>query len=421
MPSGGVPGEHRACVGPGGTIVVACRGRWAGKELGIQKGPPLMSPASSLAPSHRLRRPLVALAAASLLALLLAVAPQPAVNAREVAVAVDQKRVELTFNKPGSHAQIDKAVRLIKAVPAGSRIRMSIYNLTVNSVYKAINAARARGVDVRVVANGENHSSTLLRRLAERMGSHFTWCWNACISSHSEGIMHAKYMLFSRTRDNSGAMRRHVVWVSSANFSGSGYDLSNNSVTTYGDEVLYEGYLTDVWRPMRSSTRWSDYYDSASGRGYFGSAASNTTVYVSPEGQYDLVYTRLGYINPGTDCTIRVMHNMVNDSRSAVVNRLVDLKKDGCRVLVAAKTIDPENRERFRDAGIPFKTRLKIHDKAIIVRARYDHSSSPRTVILTGSHNLSYSALRYNDELLVKLTDSTALYKAFVSHFYAMY
>jgi len=338
-----------------------------------------------------------------------------------VAVRVDEKRIELTFNTPGSTAQIAKAVRLINGAPAGSLIRMSLYNLTVDDVYTALIRAKRRGVDLRVVGNGENSDAELMQRLSGRLGSHFKWCWNACISSHDEGIMHAKYMLFSRTRDNTGTLRSKVVWVSSANFSPSGYEKSNNSVTTYSDGTLYDGYVSDVWKPMWSSTRWSDYYDSESGRGYFGSPASNTTVYVSPEAQYDLIYTRLGYIDPGSDCVIRVMHNMINDSRSAVVERLVDFKERGCTVRVAAYSIDSGNRDRFHAAGIPYKTGLKIHDKAIIIKARYDGSSTPRTIILTGSHNLSYSALRYNDELLVKITDSKDLYRAFVDHFQDLY
>lgn len=355
------------------------------------------------------------------LTVLLALMPTSSVVASDVAVRVDQKRVELTFNKPGSDAQITKAIRLINGAPDGSVIRMSLYNLTRDDVYSALVNAKRRGVDLRVVANGENDDAELLQRLATRLGSHFKWCRNACISSHSEGIMHAKYMLFSRTRDNTGTLRGHVVWVSSANFSGSGYLMSNNSVTTYSDATLYDGYVSDVWKPMWSSTRWSDYYDSASGRGYFGSTASNTTVYVSPEAQYDLVYTRLGYVDPGSDCVIRVMHNMINDTRSAVVERLVDFKERGCTIRVAAKTIDADNRERFRNAGIPYKTGLQIHDKAIIIKARYDGSSTARTIILTGSHNLSYAALRYNDELLVKITDSVGLYRAFVDHFQDLY
>lgn len=364
-----------------------------------------------------LRRPSLVAVLMTLLASLFVLAPQPAAHAYTVPVRVDQKRVELTFNTPGSTSQLTKAIKLIDGSPRGSVIRMSIYNLRVASVYNAINRARGRGVYVYIVANGENSDAPYLRALKDRMGSRFKWCWNACISNHDSGIMHAKLMMFSKTRDSEGTLRSNVVWISSANFSGSGYDYSNNSLTTYGDSTLYSGYYSDVWSPMWSSTTWSDYYDSESGRGYFGSTASNSQVYISPEAQYDLVYTRLGYVNPGRDCVIRVMHNMINDTRMAVVDRLVDFKRRGCTVRVKSHDIASAVESKFRAAGIPFQEGLKVHDKAIIIKARYDNSSSPRSVVLTGSHNLSKSALRYNDEILLKITDSTPMYDAYVNHY----
>ena len=37
--------------------------------------------------------------------------------------------------------------------------------------------------------------------------------------------------------------------------------------------------------------------------------------------------------------------------------------------------------------------------------------------MLAGSHNLTLSALRHNDELLIKVTDSQPMYDAFYTHF----
>ena len=78
--------------------------------------------------------------------------------------------------------------------------------------------------------------------------------------------MHAKYMLFSETKGAAGAARKNVVWVSSANFSKSGWDKSNNSVTVYDDPDLYKGFVSDVWTPMWTSPGYTDndYYDAAS-------------------------------------------------------------------------------------------------------------------------------------------------------------
>lgn len=346
---------------------------------------------------------------------------------------VGSARVETTFNKKGSTAQISKAVALINGAPSGATIRMGIYNVTHSSIVSAIRRAHNRGVRVYVVMNGSHARDAVPQKIRAIIGSRFKNCaskgTNPCISTAS-GHMHAKYMTLSTTRDSAGTVRKKVVWYSSANFSASGWDLSNNAVTVYGDSALYAGFLSDVWTPMWEQRSYSgnDYYVAGSERGYVDSRYSKHTVYVSPEQTTDLVANRLAYVNPGRDCDVRVMQAQVTGSRSAVLKQLVRLKKGGCGVrLVTGKGttgLTASARSTLNKGGISdayIESQKPIHDKAFIIKARYAGSSTPRYVVLTGSHNVTGPALRSNDEILTKVTDSKGFYDGFRSHFDDVY
>jgi phosphatidylserine/phosphatidylglycerophosphate/cardiolipin synthase-like enzyme len=99
-----------------------------------------------------------------------------------------------------------------------------------------------------------------------------------------------------------------------------------------------------------------------------------------------------------------------------VVNTLIGLKRGGCQIWVAVGNIQPQALAAFKAASIPVRT-APIHDKSILISAKYADSADHRTVVFTGSHNLSLSALRHNDELLIKVTDSQPMYDAFYTHF----
>ena len=343
--------------------------------------------------------------------------------------------VEATFNDPVDHsgrdtAQLDHMIRLINGAPAGSSIYMAVHSITANIVYDAISAAKTRGVHIYVAHNGEDKNSgdSTPTDLANLLGANHHWCdhgsstlayGGGCISTDSSSLMHAKYMLFTQTTDAAGTAKSWVTWFGSPNMTyASGTDLFNNAITVYGDQTLYNAFYNDEWLPMWQEKSYSgnDFYDSSVPRGYFGSTVSNVHVYSSPEQQTDLVANRLSYIDPDSTCRIRVMQNTIHDNRSAVVDQLLSLHSRGCAVWVAVDSIESTSLSRLKSAGISVH-QAPIHDKAFLVYARYAGSASNRYILLTGSHNITYSALHLNDELLVKIDDSQALYNGFYNHF----
>lgn len=315
---------------------------------------------------------------------------------------------------------LNELTRLIRSVPAGGRIEGHIFSISVDSVAKALVDAEARGVTVRLSADGQvaasdDPSTDLLNQLG-----HVVYCGTstnrACVSTAANAISHTKLFVFSTATAPDGQVAQDVVWFGSANQTyASGMRLYNNTVTIYGDHGLYtllRGYLGD----LEGQARTSDYYVPSTGRGHLLADAAD--VYVSPEVQTDLVVHRLDDFPLDSDCRVRVMQASVRDSRLDVVAQLVKMKRGGCKVWVVADTVEPDALAALHAANIPVH-HMPIHDKSFLVRYRGDDGEL-RYRVFTGSHNLSGGSAHRFDEIFVKLAAEAAshpVYDAYFTHF----
>jgi phosphatidylserine/phosphatidylglycerophosphate/cardiolipin synthase-like enzyme len=137
--------------------------------------------------------------------------------------------------------------------------------------------------------------------------------------------------------------------------------------------------------------------------------------------------------------------NMFELNRADVAHKLFDLDAKGCYVELiysamsrTAETIltakagkyhgpvlrcskftypvrDDRGRPILDPNGKPKKQGAFTHDKYILIEGVY-YGQKDKKIILAGSHNLSYSALRENDETLLRI-DSPALYDAYRADF----
>lgn len=346
-------------------------------------------------------------------------------------------KIETTFTHPKGETKdmaiLDELVRLIDDAQPGSSIDLAIHSITVNEVKDAIVRATkpARNVKVRVVHNGEDFDSpdaTPKGLAAALKPSEHKWCGNVdkggkvggCIASRPSSIMHSKLVLFSKTKDKTGAIRSNVSWFGSANMTfATGAKTFNNTVTVYGDKELYErferGYFDRLWK------------ENHAGAPAIASSASHVSVTASPSGP-DLVLARLASVVPTAGCNVRVAQAMIHDGRRRLVERLVELKKGGCDVWVAANPngADKAMIDLLQAGGIPVR-KAHTHDKLVLVQAKIGCGSPQackydkrRKVVFTGSHNWTTSANDLNDELFVRIEDDRT-YDAFVGHFAAEY
>jgi phosphatidylserine/phosphatidylglycerophosphate/cardiolipin synthase-like enzyme len=327
--------------------------------------------------------------------------------------------------EPRDETILNHLVRLIEDTDKGESIDIAIHSITANPVAKAIIAAHEKGVKVRVVHNGEDFESgdDSPKKVAKALVGAHRWCGNVasggkgggCISGHESSLMHSKLVLFSKTKDSTGAVRENVVWFGSANMTwATGAKSYNNTTTVYGDKSLYTRFRTKYFERLWLGDPFprNDFFDQDSGRGYLTSSASGITVFASPEQDSDLVLARLQRIEPDDRCEIDIAQAMIHDSRMEVVNEVVRLKKAGCKVRVTANSLQDKPKAAFEAAKIPVK-RNRTHDKIFLVDAKF--GDKRQKLVFTGSHNWTQSANSVNDELLVKIANP-AVYGSFKKH-----
>jgi hypothetical protein len=323
--------------------------------------------------------------------------------------------------------------RLVDSTQSGDVIRGNIFNATADFVPSALKAAMNRGVLVYVSFDGGVAKDTEGAFTNTTYGFNTfpnkTFCKygssNGCLGTVGTGIAHTKAWTFSRATAPNGTRYANVTWISSANMTyGSGTDMSNNSITTYGDATLYNFMKAHLTNMYNQSPRTSDYYDSASGRGYLGTASQS--IYASPEavGQTDIVLSRINDLTPDAltltapdgstskRCQVRVQMLMFTDSRIEVAKKLAAFGNAGCevRVLIHRGTdgraeIGSSVLSTLKAANnVWIKSHPQLHDKAIMMRGNFGGVLQSRT--FGGSHNLTGAALHENDEIFTKLTES---------------
>ncbi len=210
-------------------------------------------------------------------------------------------------------------------------------------------------------------------------------------------------------------LRSNVVWFGSANMTyATGAQTFNNTITIYGDVDLFNQFNT-YFGQLFNQNHYSgnNFYDADTGRGYF--VTPTARVYASPDQDGDLVYNRLNDIGADATCRVRVAQAMIHDARPALVDLLVRLKKGGCGVWVVGSSIDAGSLSKLKGAGIGVRQH-DVHDKYILVDAKFAGSADNRSIIFTGSHNWTYSANYRNDELFVRV-ESEGLYTPYYNHF----
>lgn len=333
------------------------------------------------------------------------------------------------FTNPKTHAGhdptiLDEITRLINATPDDGTIRAAIHSLTVNTVADALLAAHARGVEIQIAEDGSDQfdADATPQAVHAALGEDHIFCGDGqegknygCITTDASGIMHTKLYTFSRTEDPDGTVRDNVVWFGSANMTNAtGANTFNNTVTIYGDLALFD-HFNNYFDQLFSQSHYAgnNFYDAELGRGYF--ATDSARVYASPDQDGDLVRNRLNDIEPGDDCEIQVAEAMVHDSRPEIVDLLVALVQGGCQLQVIAGDIDAGSLAKFKTAGVAVRTN-DLHDKLVIVAARFAGSPEVRHLVFTGSHNWTYSANYRNDEIFVRI-ESQPFHAAYVAHF----
>jgi hypothetical protein len=308
---------------------------------------------------------------------------------------------------------------LLAHTPSGAEVRVALYQWNRVNVADAFVAASKRGVDVRIVLDDDNKTTdgkdynaavkTLLGGLPQGAVTLCTRGEGACIGDR---INHNKFLLFSALDDGS----KTVVVQSSANFTKAMLREHNNAVIVRDDAKLYAGYVS-YFGDLRGQQRNPSYYRTLSG--------SRARTYVYPRADGDTVVSVLDNVRcKKGESSIRVTMAFFTEARGEIADRLIQKQADGCDVRVAmreanAGPVDASIIARLRKGGIevgtyPAASGNQIHSKYMLIDSPYETSAGvvKKQLVFTGSHNYTGTALRENDETMMRVDDG-GVFQAF--------
>lgn len=368
-----------------------------------------------------------------------------AANAAAAAEPLAASGMEALFNNPPENGDRDhsietRLVQLINGAPAGSEIHFSVYSWTRPAAAEALKAAQARGVKVRIAIDGgadDDPANTAMPILKSAGLTQLVFCGpggtsTGCIahdgSPHS--INHDKLWMFSETEG-----KKDVVVIGSHNLTTTQGNLFNNALLTYGDPDLYGFYLGHVQK-MLAQKKDNDYFNNG---GYHKSPDSQVTSYLSPradsaggdseEFATDTWAQLLKWITKyESGCALDVVQANIADSRTPVVTELARIAKLGCQVRIVYGTMEPDALAKLKGkANVTLKRfsttvngrEISVHSKYMLYRGHYNETAH-RSIVFTGSHNVSGAALRDNDEILIKV-ENPAISTAYEDNFATIY
>ena len=333
------------------------------------------------------------------------------------------------FNNPTVAAEQykirDHIRSLIQGTPAGATIRVTIYHFTNTSVSDDLIAAKNRGVSVKVVVDrshgGQAPVTALKSALGENRGA-ASWvhvCTDAaCIGTKNTPIMHNKFFLFSST----GGASNVVVQASANLTTDNATKYWNNAVTLVGNANLYNGFA-GYFDDLAYQRHTNDYYttvSSGNAKAYYfpraGTGPSTDTIYNA----LDENVTCQGNTSVGTETGRTIIRiGMWTFGREEIAQKLRELANQKCWVEVIYTEMYPAvraalaNHDRIVLYHVPDP--WVIHSKYMLIEGTYAGQKDTKWVF-TGSHNYTTSALRENDETLLRIK-SAAIHDQFRANF----
>jgi hypothetical protein len=342
-------------------------------------------------------------------------------------------------------------LRYVAGVPTGGSIRVAMYYWNRNNVADALVAAQARGVKVYVASDGnadyvpsltrlESKIEKLVRCVRPSMGT-------ACVGTASYSTQHNKLFLISSSV-LSGVTHQEVAIVSSQNLTWGELTQHENALIFENDSPLYAFYTAYVDDLLNQRTN-ADYYNTSNGKGglkgVLASSESGASVYLSPrlsstgtltaESKTDTVALELARMTKfETGCFVHAIQSDIKPERQAVLDQLLRIAALGCDVRIVYDDVAPAVLTTLGFAAgskaVPHVTgkhynvpvtvgtssyTVTVHSKYFLMKGYIDGKAA-QVRTYSGTQNWLISALRANDENLIRLADPT-VFSAFDANF----
>lgn len=294
----------------------------------------------------------------------------------------------------------------------GDTVRAAVYQWTlkggVRPVADAMVRAKRRGVDVKVVLGTLSSKPSMndpVKRLFRNAGIAVAQCRTACLPNRDgrrAGPDHNRFFLIERD----GAP---TVVTTSFSFTPFHLTQAHNLLAVRGDRGLHDFYSA-YWRRLYKGSwnGWGEKDKAGSGDG--------TRVWVFPR-VTDPVAAQLRQVTGcGEGDRVWVGHANFQPNRPEVRDQLRRVKGLGCQVRVVVLDKDSNDPAWIERATGPGSVRVHgdHRNKFLIVQAEFN--GQDRSLVWTGTHNLSGNSLKNADDNLLRVGDE-AVVGVYVDYF----
>ncbi|MCC2546388.1 phospholipase D-like domain-containing protein [Hymenobacter sp. BT175] len=276
---------------------------------------------------------------------------------------------------------------------AQETIDLAIYNWNNQVLLNAVNAAKARGVNVRVIfeATNANLSMNSLSATIPRVGRQTT-----------QNIMHNKFVVIDANSTNPNAA---WVWTGSTNWTPAQLSTDRNNSIALQDQSLARVYtmeFNEMWGGGTQSTAVFGSRKTDNTPHYFNIGGKLVESWFSPT---DNVNGRLieAIQSADNDLHIATMLITQSDIGRAIRDHVAQRNIAGCsEVLVDDTTSSTASGPIFRTIRTSLGNRVLVNNVAGIMHHKYAimdaGASQSDPQVFVGSHNWSLSANTENDE-----------------------
>ena len=299
----------------------------------------------------------------------------------------------------------ERILRLINE--ATSTIDMCMYNNSDNNIVSALKNAQSRGVRVRYIADQETANSSLNGNIN----------FNILYANPGEGIMHSKFIIADAKTNDANLM------IGSSNFTNNGFYDDANNILFIKNTDLAQAFTTEfeeMWDssgPIPGNNPKSGEDKTDNTPHHFMIAGIPIELYFSPS---DHTEEHIDEILLSAQFNIRfAIYTFTSDLLSS---RIVQKKNEG----ILVRGITDNNDGSFgkllymQQNGVDVLDHTPsslLHHKYAVIDAEYADSDP---VVITGSHNWTYSANNINDETTLFIHDMN-LAKLYAAEFNSRY
>ncbi len=312
------------------------------------------------------------------------------------------------------HTLLDQISDLINATPAGEEITVCVFKFELEELAYELISAQERGIKVRVILNKGDTSKETNKEVKDLLQvklPDFHWIENKI---SDKGIIHNKFILFSRIESTDGPIH-HLVLQTSSNFQKKGAKKLQDMLVVTSPELYY--CFLDFWFEIKVLGR----ADRLENFNYFScSDQKGQKAYFFPKRRdqeshgSDNVLKALKDVKNPKQTKIRFAHGKWDQNREDLVEELQQLKERGALVEVVTNTnVDKGVRKELKNLhqGIYYlDDSYKLHTKFFLIEEGSEKQ------VWTGSHNLTERSLRENFEVLLRVNEDM-VYQAYLDYF----